>query len=857
MVKTLRRRRNYVMALACISLLLLVGCASAQPVADASVDQQHVASGTSVTLDGSGSTGGDNLTYRWTEGGNVLSEDDRFSYVLSAGTHTITLNVTDDTGSDTDTVVVRVNQPLVASAGSDQVVSPGTSVKLDASGSTGSSISYVWKEDGVNISIERSFRKTYSAGRHEITLTVTDDLGDQDYDTVFVVVNRAPVAYAGPDRTVTEETPIHFDGSNSSDPDGDSIAYRWKEDGGGVLNAAPSFDMTFPCGTHRIMLEVTDVYGAVSAPDYVVIDVIPADQKPPVAEAGPDQTVPVGTNVTLDASGSYDSDGTITKYEWIEAGTNATLSESVSFEHLFSRGVHRIMLTVTDDDGASATDEVVVTVRTSMDMPEADAGAGERVSLEESEVLLDASLSSGENLTYRWIENGTLLSEEPIFGHLFDPGTHTVTLVVTDYYGSTDTDETTVTIITRGAAGDTHVTPNTPTGGGILQYGAALVLVLAIAGIAIVFMRKRSPQQESSYGSLAGLPGGQKPGKQPEKQKQPKKRSKKDSKKQSEKRLSPKPQSRSKTVVDDTTIDDKPGIKAAAPEQSLDLSVKVLDESTKTPISGVIVHLGPKTLKTDDDGIAAFAVSSGEHTIDARGIPNIYDGATASVSADSGTVTLLLSSVVRPDHEQDVRLRSIRQAFENRYREVSGYDRCIPGFYRSMVQRQIDYVRNVSAVHFIRGKNTPKEVSDRLISIIEGVSARISETMVSKRNIDLYATGATGAGTGSAPVCAASQISHELLADLVSDPPGFVSSEYPNVQQTLSEIDNEITSKTKNMSILPVTGIWTIAKDLLSDQSGDDLDRALRVLIAKVLLEHAREMYENPEIVKRMESGVL
>jgi hypothetical protein len=54
-----------------------------------------------------------------------------------------------------------------------------------------------------------------------------------------------------------------------------------------------------------------------------------------------------------------------------------------------------------------------------MDLPAADAGMDKRVTLEGSEVLLDASGSSGENLTYRWIENGTLLSEEPVFGHLF------------------------------------------------------------------------------------------------------------------------------------------------------------------------------------------------------------------------------------------------------------------------------------------------------------------------------------------------------------------------------------------------------------------------------------------------------
>ena len=172
-----------------ILLLALASGVAAQPVAKAGNDQ-HVSSGTLVTLDGSGSTGDDNLTYRWTVGSTVLSDGmaASFSYVFSAGTHTITLNVTDDTGTDTDIVVVQVNQLLVANAGSDQVVSPGTSVRLDAAGSSGSSISHVWKEGETNISIKKSFRKTYSAGRHEITLTVTDNLGDQDEDCVTIMV---------------------------------------------------------------------------------------------------------------------------------------------------------------------------------------------------------------------------------------------------------------------------------------------------------------------------------------------------------------------------------------------------------------------------------------------------------------------------------------------------------------------------------------------------------------------------------------------------------------------------------------------------------------------------------------------
>jgi len=236
-----------------------------------------------------------------------------------------------------------------------------------------------------------------------------------------------------------------------------------------------------------------------------------------------------------------------------------------------------------------------------------------------------------------------------------------------------------------------------------------------------------------------------------------------------------------------------------------------------------------------------------------NGVLNLYDGATASVAGD--TATILLSSLVHPDQEQDARLRSVRQSFENRYREVSGYDRCIPGFYRSAAQRLIDYVRGIAAPHFVRGENTPKEVMDRLIAVIEVVCTELSEIMASKRSVDLYA--ACASGSGSAPVCVASQIGYDLLSDLISDPSGFTSKKDSEVQQLLSLIDNEITLRTRDMNVHPITGVWSIAKDLLSEQSDSELGNAIRILVAGVLLKYAKEMYENPEIVKRMKQGIL
>jgi len=84
----------------------------------------------------------------------------------------------------------------------------------------------------------------------------------------------------------------------------------------------------------------------------------------PVANAGPDQTVPAGTGatawVTLDGSGSSDNDGTIVAYRWYENDT--LIAEGVTPQVELGVGVHTITLVVENNDSATASDEVVITV---------------------------------------------------------------------------------------------------------------------------------------------------------------------------------------------------------------------------------------------------------------------------------------------------------------------------------------------------------------------------------------------------------------------------------------------------------------------------------------------------------------
>lgn len=835
MIRGPHLRRVCVVLFVYASLFLLMSGASALEARAG--DDQHVSPDTEVELDGSGSTGA--LTYNWTEGDTLLSNQVSFIRKFSVGKHTITLTVSDGTNTSTDTVVVRVNQPPIADAGDDRVILPDTYIKLDASGSKdidGSIASYKWTEDGVKLSTRKSFNKIFDAGRHDIMLVVVDDFGDTDEDTLEIIVNCAPIADAGLDMTVPEGTMIHFNASNSSDSDGNTLYYEWKEDGGGILNLAQSFDMVLPIGKHSITLTLTDGYGA-TATDRVVIEVTAVDQKPPIADAGSDQTVLVGTTVLLDASGSTDPDGEIVKYEWLE--DSYVLNESMVFEHIFLKGVHHITLVVTDNDGASGTDDAMITARSSMDLPEADAGA-DREALEGTEVVLDASRSSGENLTYQWILNGTTISEERMFYHLFDPGAYTVTLVVTDEYGCTDTDEVSVAITAPMVSGGTNHIPVMPevsqtrgVGGYLL---VAVVLILILSGI--VFMRRRSATTGST-GTAYGY-------KYKEYTPPPDKTVSKTGK------PGPKPATKPATKPNTGIAPSEP--KPVPMQPKVVMRVKVLDSASRTPIPGAVVQTGSVTQTADASGEAMLTLDrGGQRTVRVSDIPNLYEGNTVSVNGDA--TTILLQSAVHPDQEQDARLRFVREAFENRYREVSGYDRCIPNFYRSVAQRLIEYVRGMAAVHFIGGKVEPKEVTDQIIFAIESVCMELSEIMVSKRNIDLYAR--SSAGNGNAVGCSASQADYNLLPDLIASPSGFVSATSPKVEQALLEIDREITSRTRDMSVLPITGVWSIVKRLLANQSGDDLERAIRILIADTLLGYAKEMYENPEIVKRMKQGIL
>src|SRR5690606_22460758 len=112
-------------------------------------------------------------------------------------------------------------------------------------------------------------------------------------------------------------------------------------------------------------LTVKDNKG-LTASDDVALVVNPVANKVPVANAGADKTVTLPINSTTLSGSGTDSDGSISSYSWsIQSGPTATLSgnntATLSLSNLL-QGTYVFRLTVTDNKGATAYDEAVVTV---------------------------------------------------------------------------------------------------------------------------------------------------------------------------------------------------------------------------------------------------------------------------------------------------------------------------------------------------------------------------------------------------------------------------------------------------------------------------------------------------------------
>jgi gliding motility-associated-like protein len=408
---------------------VVVNLNNTPPVADAGTNVPFICGVSTVSLDGSGSTG-TGLSYVWSGPGVITGGGSATPTVNTVGTFTLT--VTGSNGcTDVSTVQVTPNTAIpFADAGSDTTITCNNPLPVVLDGSNSDpGMDYAWTTLTGNIvsGAATTAPTVDQAAGYQLTVT---DLSNNcfDRDTMFVVMDTlVPTidlsATTSLIFTCTSNGQVLLDGSNSLDNSttGNNLTYVWSTTTGNIVNTNDSVATVDGAGDY--LLQITGANGCTSISTTPIS--VSADTATPIITFSPvDDLDCIGTPVIIDASGSTGSNET---YSWNNGDATNTTSVTTADTYV---------LTVTSDNGCSTIDSVEVFNTTG---PVADFSATPIT----GNLPLDVDFtdnSTGNNIDYDWSfgdgNTDTIANPSNTYTEL---GDYNALLTVTDAQGCTDT----------------------------------------------------------------------------------------------------------------------------------------------------------------------------------------------------------------------------------------------------------------------------------------------------------------------------------------------------------------------------------------------------------------------------------
>ncbi|XP_050347693.1 dyslexia-associated protein KIAA0319 isoform X2 [Nymphalis io] len=312
-------------------------------------------------------------------------------------------------------------------------------------------------------------------GNYTFKLTVEDSDHVKNSTTANITVlnhtDYPPEANAGQDVIIyLPNNNLTLNGSLSTD-DHEITSWEWTKSAEDENKAVDMQNTHSPYlqlsnlseGVYTFVLRVTDSSGQTSSAD-VHVFVKPPTNTPPVADAGTDAFISLPqTWIMLNGSASHD-DHRIVAYTWrcLSGPTNSNIvgfNESIANATALTKGQYVFSLTVLDDNGNSASDNVTITVTQNKNSPpKADAGGDQVLNLPLSVLILNGSKSSDDFriVSWRWTRSGSGLAAGTVILHSdtkpvlmltnIEPGRYVFELTVTDDQGESDRDTVSVQV---------------------------------------------------------------------------------------------------------------------------------------------------------------------------------------------------------------------------------------------------------------------------------------------------------------------------------------------------------------------------------------------------------------------------
>lgn len=248
---------------------------SKSPIAVAG-DDRYACVGTSINFDGSESIAeeGSTLSYTWDFGdGNTGKGKNATHKYTEGGDYVVSLAVNNGAGGEcgesVDNLRVHINSGPRAVLGNVEAACTGDTISFDASGSNdadGDSLKYTWNfGDGTVVDGGSKVSHRFSeGGTYKVSVTVDDGSGSPcgtSTDVTTVKVNTPPVADAGENLVCCQNQKNVFDGSGSTDADGDKLTYSWDLGDGGTASSQTVEHAYAQSGNYNVRLTVDDGTG--------------------------------------------------------------------------------------------------------------------------------------------------------------------------------------------------------------------------------------------------------------------------------------------------------------------------------------------------------------------------------------------------------------------------------------------------------------------------------------------------------------------------------------------------------------------------------------------------------------------